>query len=164
MQTKRKTMIVAGATKGIGAGVTKAFIGRGYNGVANSLNITAFSFAAMDRLAVVRRDVGDPSSAHEIALMAIETDGSIDAVLRNGGVFFSKPSTEYKPQDFEKHNASLAMVEKGGRDAIRRSLAMEYAKENMRFNAVAPGVVNTPMADPLARAELAQTFGRTLGH
>ena len=42
-------------------------------------------------------------------------------------------------------NASLSMVTKGGLEAITRSLAMEYAKEGIRFNAVAPGVVNTPM-------------------
>ena len=37
------------------------------------------------------------------------------------------------------------MVTKGGLDAITRSLAMEYAKEGIRFNTVAPGLVNTPM-------------------
>ena len=42
-------------------------------------------------------------------------------------------------------NASLAMVTKGGLEAITRSLAMEYAKEDIRFNAVAPGQVDTPM-------------------
>jgi NAD(P)-dependent dehydrogenase (short-subunit alcohol dehydrogenase family) len=42
-------------------------------------------------------------------------------------------------------NASLAMATKGGLDAITRSLAMEYAKQGIRFNAVAPGVVNTSM-------------------
>jgi NADP-dependent 3-hydroxy acid dehydrogenase YdfG len=36
---KRKTMIVTGASQGIGAGVTKAFIKRGYNVVANSRKI-----------------------------------------------------------------------------------------------------------------------------
>jgi len=41
--------------------------------------------------------------------------------------------------------ASLAMVTKGGLHAITRSLAMEYAKQGIRFNTVAPGVVNTPM-------------------
>ena len=47
MQTKRKTMIVTGAAaRGIGAGVTKALIERGYNVVGNSLNITASAFAA----------------------------------------------------------------------------------------------------------------------
>ena len=42
-------------------------------------------------------------------------------------------------------NASVPMITKGGLEAITRSLAMEYAKEGIRFNAVAPGVVDTPM-------------------
>jgi NAD(P)-dependent dehydrogenase (short-subunit alcohol dehydrogenase family) len=42
-------------------------------------------------------------------------------------------------------NASLVMVTKGGLEAITRSLAMEYAKDHIRFNAVAPGIVDTPM-------------------
>src|SRR3954447_25044444 len=42
-------------------------------------------------------------------------------------------------------NASLAMVTKGGLEAITRSLAIEYAKQGIRFNAVAPGVVDTSM-------------------
>jgi NAD(P)-dependent dehydrogenase (short-subunit alcohol dehydrogenase family) len=67
MQTKRKTMIVTGAAEGIGAGVTNAFIERGYNVVANSLNIAVSNFAATDRLVVVRGDIGDPSTAREIA-------------------------------------------------------------------------------------------------
>jgi NAD(P)-dependent dehydrogenase (short-subunit alcohol dehydrogenase family) len=40
---------------------------------------------------------------------------------------------------------SLPMITKGGLDAITRSLASEYAKEHIRFNAVAPGVVDTPL-------------------
>jgi NAD(P)-dependent dehydrogenase (short-subunit alcohol dehydrogenase family) len=41
--------------------------------------------------------------------------------------------------------ASIAMITKGGLDAITRSLACEYAKSKIRFNAVAPGVVDTPL-------------------
>jgi NAD(P)-dependent dehydrogenase (short-subunit alcohol dehydrogenase family) len=41
--------------------------------------------------------------------------------------------------------ALVAMITKGGLDAIRRSLAIEYAKDNIRVNAVAPGVVDTPI-------------------
>ena len=37
------------------------------------------------------------------------------------------------------------MITKGGLDAITLSLAIEYAKNNIRFNAVAPGVVDTPL-------------------
>jgi NAD(P)-dependent dehydrogenase (short-subunit alcohol dehydrogenase family) len=188
MQSKRKTMIVTGAAKGIGAGVTNAFLEHGYNVVANSLNITAATFEATERLAVVPGDIGDASTADEIASTAIRTFGSIDGVVNNAGIFFTKPFTEYTARDFEKlsatnlqgyiyitqlavkqmliqksggsvtsvtsamveHpiagvNASLPMITKGGLEAITRSLALEYAKEGIRFNAVAPGVVNTPM-------------------
>jgi NAD(P)-dependent dehydrogenase (short-subunit alcohol dehydrogenase family) len=41
--------------------------------------------------------------------------------------------------------ASIAMITKGGLVAITRSLANEYAKNHIRFNAVAPGIVDTPM-------------------
>ena len=41
--------------------------------------------------------------------------------------------------------ASVPMITKGGINAISRSLAMEYAKQGIRVNAVAPGVVETPL-------------------
>ena len=63
MQVKRKTMIVTGASQGIGAGVTKAFINRGYNVVANSRKITASEFALTDRLALVDGNIGEASTA-----------------------------------------------------------------------------------------------------
>jgi len=40
-------------------------------------------------------------------------------------------------------NSALAMITKGGLQAGTRSLAMEYAKQGIRVNAVAPGVVDT---------------------
>jgi NAD(P)-dependent dehydrogenase (short-subunit alcohol dehydrogenase family) len=44
-------------------------------------------------------------------------------------------------------NASVSMLTKGGLNAFIRSLAIEYAKENIRFNAVAPGAVDTHLKD-----------------
>src|SRR5271154_4993476 len=41
--------------------------------------------------------------------------------------------------------ASIQMVTKGGLESITVSLASEYAKEHIRFNAVAPGPVDTPL-------------------
>jgi NAD(P)-dependent dehydrogenase (short-subunit alcohol dehydrogenase family) len=42
-------------------------------------------------------------------------------------------------------NASVSMITKGGLNTVTRHLAIEFAKQSIRFNAVAPGVVNTPM-------------------
>src|SRR6266704_5130444 len=42
-------------------------------------------------------------------------------------------------------NGSVQMITKGGLNSIIRSLAIEYAKQGIHFNAVAPGVVDTPM-------------------
>src|ERR1700674_1430859 len=42
----------------------------------------------------------------------------------------------------------LASLTKGGLDAATRSLAIEYAKRGIRVNAVAPGIIKTPMHAP----------------
>ncbi len=42
-------------------------------------------------------------------------------------------------------NGSVPMMTKGGLNTATRSLAIEYAREGIRFNAVAPGVVDTAM-------------------
>jgi len=185
---KPRTMIVTGASRGIGAGITKAFLDRGYNVVANSLDFSNSGFERTGKLALVEGNIGHPATASTIAATAINSFGSIDGVVNNAGVFFTNPFTDYTPEDFEllsatnlqgyiyitqlavkrmlvqktggcvtcitsamvEHpiagvKASIPMITKGGLEAITRSLAMEYANEGIRFNAVAPGVVNTPM-------------------
>jgi len=42
-------------------------------------------------------------------------------------------------------NGSLSMITKGGLNSATKNLAIEYAKDGIRFNAVAPGVVDTLM-------------------
>ena len=42
-------------------------------------------------------------------------------------------------------NAVVPMITKGGLNAAIKQLAIEYAAQNIRFNAVAPGVVQTPL-------------------
>jgi NAD(P)-dependent dehydrogenase (short-subunit alcohol dehydrogenase family) len=54
MGSKQKTVIVTGASQGIGAGVVQAFLDRGYNIVANSRNITkSGAFTASGHLILV---------------------------------------------------------------------------------------------------------------
>ena len=42
-------------------------------------------------------------------------------------------------------NGSISMITKGGLNSATQNLAIEYAKDGIRFNAVAPGVVDTLM-------------------
>src|SRR5262249_19125434 len=51
--------------------------------------------------------------------------------------------------------AALASLTKGGLDAVTRGLAIEYADKGHRVNAVAPGIIKTPMHAPETHAFLA---------
>ncbi|HTP66946.1 MAG TPA: SDR family oxidoreductase [Geobacteraceae bacterium] len=189
MTNTPKTAIVTGASQGIGAGLVKAFLDRGYNVVANSRNITrSGAFEMSDKLALVDGNIAEAATAAKIAEAAIGGFGSIDALVNNAGIFFAKPFTDYTVDDLRslvsvniegflfisqlvirrmlaqqsggsivnitstmvEHpiagvNATVAMITKGGLEAVTRSLAMEYAKQGIRVNAVAPGIVDTPM-------------------
>jgi NAD(P)-dependent dehydrogenase (short-subunit alcohol dehydrogenase family) len=62
---------------------------------------------------------------------------------KSGNVVTITASLADQPVASEK--ASVSMLTKGGLNAVTRSLAIEYAKDGIRFNAVAPGVVDSPM-------------------
>ena len=184
----KKTIIVTGASQGIGAAVVQAFLNRGYNVVATSRNVTKAGFALSPQLALVDGDIGLPATAEKVAQTAVSRFGSIDHVVNSAGIFSVKPFTDYTIEDFRllvstnlegfifitqlavkqmllqgtggsvttitaslADNpiagvpASIPMITKGGLDAATLSLASEYAKSNIRFNAVAPGVVDTPL-------------------
>ena len=189
MTTTGRTVIVTGASQGIGAGIVRAFLARGYNVVGTARGATkSKDLSASDRLALVDGDIGQFETAQKVAEVAIKKFGSIDAVVANAGIFLVKPFTEYTADDFralvstnlagfiyitqlavrqmqeQKTGgsivsitaslvdnpvagipASLPMITKGGLNAVLRSLASEYAKEHIRFNAVAPGNVDTPL-------------------
>lgn len=51
--------------------------------------------------------------------------------------------------------SGLAMLTKGGLDAVTRGLAIELAQTGVRVNAVAPGIIDTPMHAPGMREALA---------
>jgi NAD(P)-dependent dehydrogenase (short-subunit alcohol dehydrogenase family) len=59
-------------------------------------------------------------------------------------------------------NASVSMITKGGLNTVTRSLAIEYAQQGIRFNAVAPGVVETPLHkdDPQEQLRTLQPMGK----
>jgi NAD(P)-dependent dehydrogenase (short-subunit alcohol dehydrogenase family) len=188
---ERKTVIVTGASQGIGAELVKEFLKRGYSVVANSRNIIkANPFPASPNLVLVDGDIGDPNTAAKIVDTALSRFGRVDVLINNAGVFIPKPFIEYTTEDFnalvsttlagflyvsqlsvkqmlrQKSGsivnlstsfvdqpisgapAALQVMVKGGLNAVTRELAIEYAKDGIRVNTVALGVIKTPMHKP----------------
>ena len=99
-EVNTKTVIVTGGSQGIGAGLVKAFLNRSYNVVANSRNITkSGAFEASDKLALVDGSIAEAATASKIAEVAKSKFGSIDALINNAGIFFSKHFTDYTLDD-----------------------------------------------------------------
>jgi NAD(P)-dependent dehydrogenase (short-subunit alcohol dehydrogenase family) len=189
MSGPQKTAIVTGASQGIGAGIAKGFLERGFNVVANAQQMTqSTEVAASNQVALVDGHIGKPATAAKIVETALSRFKSIDVLVNNAGIFFTKTFTDYTAEDFNalvstnvegflyvtqlsiKHmlaqktggsivtitaalarnpirgiTAAVPMITKGGLETITQHLAMEYAKDGIRVNAVAPGVVYTPM-------------------
>jgi NAD(P)-dependent dehydrogenase (short-subunit alcohol dehydrogenase family) len=189
MAGQRKTVIVTGASQGIGAGAVRTFIERGYNVVANSRAISrSGTYESSDRVALVDGDIAQPATSQGIMDLALTRFGAVDALVNKAGIYFAKRFTDYTIDDLRSllsvniegfffvtqlvirqmvnqglggsivnitttlvdhpiadAPSSVPMITKGGLRAVTRSLAIEYVRNGIRVNAVAPGIVDTPM-------------------
>jgi len=73
------------------------------------------------------------------------TQAVVKQMLKQNSGCVVSISAALADQPFAGDRASVSMLTKGGLNTITRSLAIEYAKQGIRFNAVAPGAVETPM-------------------
>jgi NAD(P)-dependent dehydrogenase (short-subunit alcohol dehydrogenase family) len=104
MERNRKTVIVTGASQGIGAWVVQAFLTRGYNVVGTARSATkSKQLSASDHLALIDGDIGQVETAQKVAQLAIKKFGSIDAVVTNAGIFLVKPFTEHRFTFLPRH-------------------------------------------------------------
>src|SRR5712664_4684902 len=73
---------------------------------------------------------------------------SVKQMLRQKSGNIVNISTTFVDQPVAGASAAVQIMTKGGLDAVTRALAIEYAKEGIRVNTVALGVINTPMHKP----------------
>src|SRR5688500_13063368 len=99
MSTARKVAVITGASQGIGAGLVRGFLDRGFRVVANSRSIEPD--ASADVLAVAG-DISDPAVAEKVIQSAVEKFGRVDTLINNAGIFVAKPFTEYTEADFAR--------------------------------------------------------------
>ena len=190
--TSAKTVIVTGASSGIGLAIAEAYLKRGDNVVGNArtlprLQEAAASIGDPENFLLVEGDIGRPATATSLFDRAIEAYGQVDILIANAGTVLAKPTADLTEQDVDamidtnlkgfvypaqaaarhmtangsghiiaitaclamqpnaKLPALMTVLLKGGLNAAVRGLALELATTGVQVNAVAPGVIDTPM-------------------
>jgi len=208
---KGKTVLITGASSGIGQAIAVRFAREGAN-VAINYRSGAEQAEATQVLAkaarvngsgreiIVRADVSDEEQVRRMFAETVGAFGRLDVLVNNAGIQKPGASHEIATADFDRvlsvnlrgpflcsreairhflsrpgggvilNNSSVHeiipkpkylpySVSKGGLENLTKSLALEYAGQNIRVNAVGPGAVVTPINkawidNPKARGEV----------
>ena len=185
-----KTVVITGASSGIGLALATAFAANGARVVANARRMSqAQTLKQSSNLVLVDGDISSPDVAERV-IKAADQFGGVDLLVNNAGIFIAKPFTQFTTEDFsalistnltgffhvtqralrrmqERRSghvvsittsladqpiagmpASIPILTKAGLNAVTKALAIEYAASGIRFNAVAPGIIDTPMHKP----------------
>jgi NAD(P)-dependent dehydrogenase (short-subunit alcohol dehydrogenase family) len=211
-----KTVIITGASTGIGKAIAELFLAKGHNLVINSANAgnlenTYKGLNNPDKVAMVPGDISLIATGKKLVETAVQRFGSADVLINNAGVFEPKYFLDVEEKDLDKFlninlkgtfftsqaavkqmlkqeqgsiiNIGTVLVDhaidgfpatapissKGGIHALTRQLAAEFGKNNIRVNAIAPGIIRSPLqaktgvanADSLAGLHLLNRIGET---
>src|ERR1700722_11887624 len=93
---KQQTIIVTGASSGIGKEIARHFLENGDNVVINSSTAEKLEQAYQElgggaNLAAVAGDVSDKKTGEKLLTAAIEKFGSADVLVNNAGIFETRP-------------------------------------------------------------------------
>lgn len=136
MSFEGKVAVVTGGGTGIGYASARLLLERGAKAVINGRREFMLADAArkldgaLTRVAFVAGDISKPSVGTQLIDAAVQRFGGVDVLINNAGVFRPTAFLDHSEQDF-----------------------IEFAKDHIRVNAVAPGVVETPVYDTFLSPE-----------
>jgi len=94
------------------------------------------------------RDQYEAATATNLAGFFFITQEALKVMERQGSGHVVNITTALVNQPQSQVPSVLASLTKGGIQAATASLAIEYASRGIRVNAIAPGIIKTPMHDP----------------
>jgi NAD(P)-dependent dehydrogenase (short-subunit alcohol dehydrogenase family) len=188
-----KTVLVTGASSGIGRAAAVAFAQRGDNVVlggrdAPKLDAALREIDRPEQTSAVVGDIGDVGTAQRLVAAAVDRFGGVDVLVNSAGAFAVKSFVDFSADDIDQLlatnlkgtflvtqaavramkrqgrggaivnvtasiairgwtaiPATAASATKGALNTITNNLALELAADNIRVNAVAPGLIKTPL-------------------
>ena len=164
MNNPNKTILITGAAGGVGRATVKLFRDHGFRVIGVDRQSVYPEFPA-DGL-FIQADIAVPENLEKIFEQATHFTSTLDVLVNNAGFQVTKPLIETTVEEWDMVMASnlrsvflgaklafpLLKAEGGGAivnvssvHAVTRAMAIEFAPENIRVNAVLPGAVDTPM-------------------
>jgi NAD(P)-dependent dehydrogenase (short-subunit alcohol dehydrogenase family) len=122
-------------------------------GRIDSLVNNAGIFLAKPFIEFTQEDYDNNMSVNVAGFFHI-TQRAAAEMLKQGSGHIVSITTSIVDQPIAGVPAALAALTKGALNAVTRSLAIEFAKSGVRVNAVAPGIIKTPMHPPETHAAL----------
>ncbi len=110
MPNKNETVLITGASTGIGRAVARAFLNRDYNLVLNSQDPGRLeaAYEALGRpvdAVLVAGDVSDKAVGQRMVDAALEKFGRVDVLVNNAGIFSPKPFLDVEEADLDRYYA-----------------------------------------------------------
>src|SRR5438067_8051819 len=181
------SVVVTGAAKGIGAGMSEAFARAGWSVDAVDRDKAPLEQTAKrigGTVVTLAGDVADRATNDAAVKLAVDRFGGLDAAVGNAGVVVAKLIDDSTSEEFDRifsinvkalmylaqaahkalaksegsltviaskaglvaqRNSPLYVATKGAAVQLARALALDWAHEGIRVNAVCPGIVDTPM-------------------
>ncbi len=183
MTQHAKTVLITGASGGVGRATVQLFMQKGWKVVGVDRSQKSEDFPA-DNL-FVQADISNPDDIRRVYDETYHFTHSLNAVVNNAALQIAKPIMETSVDEWDavmtsnlrsvflgaklahpllvkagggaivnvssvhavatSANIAAYAASKGGLLALTRAMAIEFAKDNIRVNAILPGAVDTPM-------------------